>query len=1220
MPVVSQASSDYFEEDNSQFLAALQTAILPGDLPLEPQENEDSSRTKSQDDWELPPGTQPAPKQTSSTPETAKSQDEWEPPPATQPSLKRRPVFTPSDEDSADDIYGTPPRKRAKLEFENQRESREDQQNLEPGSDHQKSQDEFEPPPPAQPSKRRRSPTPEKDERVNSDDEVYGVAHYGNFGEYMRRKRAKLQIQNAQIGGRDDNPKIFEGLAIYVNGWTRPSVQELRRLIVLYGGTFQPYLNRKTEVTHVITCSLTGAKIRDFQNLKVVRPEWIVESVAKGYLLPWRDYIYTHDERKEAAQGVKINKQQNLLGHITSSTSASPASKPPPAPDPLYTTDPVTKADAARVPGYAADKSNPNAQRVMANPEWRKAHTSVASDFIEGYYKNSRLHHLSTWKAELKNLVQEAQERAENSHSSSTRKVLPEEGVSMHGVDLHSPSTAKWKGKGKAVDPEERVIMHCDFDCFFVSAGLVSRPELKGKPVVVCHSQGAQGGESSTSEIASSSYEARKFGIKNGMSLQQARKLCPAVITIPYEFQRYKEFSLLFYTVLMSHADDLQAVSVDEALIDVTFTVNRLREEDKYADGTIDPAVDFAETIRDEVRKATTCEISIGISHNILLARLATRRAKPAGSSHLFLFEVPHFMAPLDIADLHGFGWSAKQKAQEKLGVTTLGELEKKSKAILMEALGKSMGETLYNAIRGIDDKKLESDKPRKSVSCEINYGIRFENNQQAEAFIHQMATEVKKRLDAINMVGRSLTLKIMKRDPTAPVEPPKFLGHGICDLFNKQTPIIAPGGKATSDDKIIGEHAWRLLKLFNFDPRELRGIGIQVQKLESASSSAAPPPGQAVLPFGPKPVSANVASSSKAIFPQPALRIEPPTETTDKGDPVKPGPPVFDLPSFSQVDKSVFDALPLEIRQELEGEYKRRSATPFSRGPTVEPEKKQLGNVSMRRPLGRGSNSLFPSKAGPSNFKRIAQQLAPRRGGGGGRLMTATRSVVHAWAAKLREQKQKPTNVKISISALKNLNLDPEVFFALPIKVQREQLTMARIIKQKGYIPDAPVERKILKPAKFVLPPDFVPYRAPPPRAKHRKPPFLRQQGKTAKEKLYFTETDDIQRIVEQWVNVYKNWEPREKDVEFLSKWIMQSVDRAQASDVGVERAVAVMKWWLVLLRRYFGSAECLEEIDFENSQRNLVGEAWWAAFRKVKSGMDEITKKRFGGRLSLR
>jgi hypothetical protein len=92
------------------------------------------------------------------------------------------------------------------------------------------------------------------------------------------------------------------------------------------------------------------------------------------------------------------------------------------------------------------------------------------------------------------------------------------------------------------------------------------------------------------------------------ISLQQAKKLCAEVITIPYEFERYKQLSILFYTVLMSHADDLQAVSVDEALIDVSTAVNELRERAQHTGYSGDAAKDFAEMIRDEVRKATTCE------------------------------------------------------------------------------------------------------------------------------------------------------------------------------------------------------------------------------------------------------------------------------------------------------------------------------------------------------------------------------------------------------------------------------------------------------------------------------------------------------------------------------------------------------------------------------------------------------------------------------------
>ena len=289
-----------------------------------------------------------------------------------------------------------------------------------------------------------------------------------------------------------------------------------------------------------------------------------------GTLLSWKDFIFRPGDRADEIHGTKAAQKSLLDGFVsqvrprtstnqsldeagsnpsaarttntnrkssehsqtplpagrsTESSALSLLTGPKKSPSKyhdLYMTDPATKEQAARVPGYAADKSNPMAQRVMANPEWRSAHTSVAPDFIEGFYKNSRLHHLATWKAELKNLVSEAQDRAESGPAELT-KIDAEnptdggaDGVSMRGTELVMRSPLKGKGKQKA-DAEEKVIMHCDFDSFFVSAGLVDRPHLRGKPVVVCHSQGGQGGSSSTSEIASSSYEARVFGIKNGM-------------------------------------------------------------------------------------------------------------------------------------------------------------------------------------------------------------------------------------------------------------------------------------------------------------------------------------------------------------------------------------------------------------------------------------------------------------------------------------------------------------------------------------------------------------------------------------------------------------------------------------------------------------------------------------------------------------------------------
>jgi len=260
--------------------------------------------------------------------------------------------------------------------------------------------------------------------------------------------------------------------------------------------------------THIITSSLTPAKVVEFQRMKIARPEWLVESVKVGKLLPWLNYVFRPENRVLPSIN-KVPAQQSLFSSKFKAAN-----------------DPATE-EKGTFPSYADHKSNPNAARAIEDPDWRAAHTSAAPDFIDGYYKNSRLHHLSTWKTELRKLVQEAQERAEQAPSGCSPKDTVQ-GLTLATISSRSDARPRGmgqtvkppskKGKEKASDGEfQQIIMHCDFDAFFVSAGLIDRKHLRGKPVVVCHSQGDQGGASSTSEIASASYEARKFGIKNGM-------------------------------------------------------------------------------------------------------------------------------------------------------------------------------------------------------------------------------------------------------------------------------------------------------------------------------------------------------------------------------------------------------------------------------------------------------------------------------------------------------------------------------------------------------------------------------------------------------------------------------------------------------------------------------------------------------------------------------
>ncbi|KAG8896573.1 deoxycytidyl transferase [Tulasnella sp. 403] len=777
---------------------------------------------------------------------------------------------------------------------------------------------------------------------------------------------------------------------------------------------------------------------------------------------------------------------------------------------------------------------------------------------------------------------------------------------------------------------------------------------MKGKPVVVCHSRG---GKASTSEIASASYEARAFGIKNGMSLGQARQLCPEVQTIPYEFETYKQFSLKFYTILMSVADDLQAVSVDEALIDVSERVALAQAGDENPDR--DHAKELAETIRDKIREETRCEVSVGISHNIMLARLATRRAKPAGSYHLLPADVPEHLAPLGVGAVHGIGSSIRDKIREKFNLETLGELLSKSKESLQRVLGEKTGEKMWKAARGIDDTQLESDKPRKSVSAEVNYGIRFENNEQAENFIYTLSGEVSKRLKAVNKRGKLLTLKVMVRSKDAPKEAAKFLGHGMVDCFNRSTAIGDARGGATDDEQIIGKETWKLLKAFNFDPTELRGIGIQIQKLDDeakAEGDAELPPGQSRLQFT---KTANEAKASESKAPRATGRVEadaidvdeieeePPPKPRPKSSSRPPtGRSTLALPSASQIDTTVLESLPEDIRAEILANLDQAAAGPSKvlekrantapASPPVEvielvdSEDDDVAVRSQSVPIGGSqerdalvvpqahkATSTSPTKAARSersdtkskasfkvpasktaNVSRITKQLAPKR------------KIPIASPTKINIFKPRQTSVvDISDRELQSLGVDPKTFRELPADVQKEQISLLKQNAREGSVPhgrggllSVPGSRagsRSRSPSLALKP--RAP--APIPVAQYTELPQIKKLSKL----------DDIQDMIKEWVQYRKVDGPIPAEVERISGFLV----KCARSDVGLERATAVLRYWRIVLRQKWEAEEApTHVIDLD---MDAAGRAWWDAFRRTKRKVDEVVRGRFGCNLSL-
>ncbi|KAG0015429.1 deoxycytidyl transferase, partial [Entomortierella chlamydospora] len=123
------------------------------------------------------------------------------------------------------------------------------------------------------------------------EDDPYEAIQFGDFGTYIRHKKQKLQLQQEEIAAlaAPNTAQIFEGIVVYVNGYTDPPIHELKNMIVQRGGEFRQYLS-KNSTTHIIASNLTQAKMREFRNYKVAKPEWITESVKANRLLQWHKF------------------------------------------------------------------------------------------------------------------------------------------------------------------------------------------------------------------------------------------------------------------------------------------------------------------------------------------------------------------------------------------------------------------------------------------------------------------------------------------------------------------------------------------------------------------------------------------------------------------------------------------------------------------------------------------------------------------------------------------------------------------------------------------------------------------------------------------------------------------------------------------------------------------------------------------------------------------
>ena len=247
-----------------------------------------------------------------------------------------------------------------------------------------------------------------------------------------------------------------------------------------------------------------------------------------------------------------------------------------------------------------------------------------------------------------------------------------------------------------------RKIIHIDMDAFYASVELKDRPELKDLPVVISSHH-------PRAVIAAASYPARKFGLRSAMSMSQAKKLCPQVLVIEPNFEKYRAVSTQIHQIFQRYTHIIEPLSLDEAYLDVTENLKN-----------IPSATEVAIHIRHDIFQVTGLTASAGVAPNKFLAKIASDWHKPNGICVIKPSQVQNFIQHLALKKIPGVGKVTQEKLKA-LQLETLGDLQQMNEAILIQHFGK-YGQQLYLYAQGIDERPVQTERERRQISKETTF------------------------------------------------------------------------------------------------------------------------------------------------------------------------------------------------------------------------------------------------------------------------------------------------------------------------------------------------------------------------------------------------------------------------------------------------------------------------------------------------------------------
>jgi len=291
----------------------------------------------------------------------------------------------------------------------------------------------------------------------------------------------------------------------------------------------------------------------------------------------------------------------------------------------------------------------------------------------------------------------------------------------------------------------QRIIFHVDMDQFFAAVEEREHPEYRGKPVII----GADPKEGSGRGVVSTcNYEARKYGVKSGIPIARAWRLCPDAVYLPVNYRLYQKVSATIMTILRKYADKFEQWGLDEAFLDVTLRVKDYVEAER-----------LAQRIKQEIYEKEKLTCSIGVGPNKLVAKIGSDFNKPDGLTVVRPKKVKGFLVPLPVRKLLWVGKKTESKLN-RLGINTVGDLASYDPSVLAEKFG-AIGVQLYLSAQGIDKSEVQERWERKSISREVTFEEDTSDSGLILDSLDAIIEDIQQELAATKFTFKTVTVKV---------------------------------------------------------------------------------------------------------------------------------------------------------------------------------------------------------------------------------------------------------------------------------------------------------------------------------------------------------------------------------------------------------------------------------------------------------------------------